>query len=398
MNQITKLLSLLILVSGLFVSSPLWANGTPVVEDCKVAGYDKGFYIQSCDGDFKLKINIQLQPQYQFLKMEGQDDVNTFSIRRARLIFSGHAFVPELSYYFNFEAYGGRDSTTREADIQTGPNLRDAYFNYELTKGFQIRMGQWKPLFSREELNSSAKLQFISHTIANETFTLARDLGLWLHGEVMDGKLEWGVAATNEGVTRNTTNSNNEFLFTGRAVWNAAGKIGYTESDVGNSEDMQLALGLAGAYNKPAAAAGLNQDSIIAGTGDFILFYRGFSFMGAGYYARNTTDSQNLFGFLGQTGYFLIPKKLEVAGRFASVIPTSAGVPNGYEIGGGINYFFKGHNVKLQADYSMLLNSPLVFGGAAAATNIVTGDPFNGAGFVQDQTDHRIRTQVSLYF
>ncbi len=92
-------------------------------------GYDKGLYIKTDDDQFKMVFNIQMQPQHQFVLMEGQGDTPTFQIRRARFVFGGHAFDPRFTYKFQFEALSGRVTTTREGVDMTGPNLREGYVN-----------------------------------------------------------------------------------------------------------------------------------------------------------------------------------------------------------------------------------------------------------------------------
>ncbi len=354
------------------------------------AGYDKGFYIKSDDGDFKIKTNIQLMPQYQFVSIEGQGKVNTFQIRKARIIWSGHAFYPDLTYKFQVEILGGRVSTATEGDGLTGPNLRDAWINYQFTDGIGLKAGQFKPSYNREELTSSSKLQFVDRSINNETFTLGRALGLTIHGKPFDKKMEYALYAVNDVTRRNGTNRNNEMDVGGRFVWNALGHHGYKMSDVKWHEDPALAFGVAGALGFPTTA----DPTMINASADVAFKYSGWSFHGEGNYQRDQTAKTNIIGFLGQVGYFLVPEHFEIAARGAGVIPKGGGT-NGYETGLTLNYFFKGHNLKIQSDYALLWNSALVLNGANAPSNVNRGGL---PGFVQNQNDHRARVQAQLYF
>lgn len=387
-----------ILLFLFFISLPnAFANGTPEaeVEKCKNAGYDKGFFIKSCDDKYKLKLNAFIQPAYQFVSVEGQQKSNTFQIRHARLFFSGNAFDPDLTYKVQYELFGGRPSTPRDADVMTGPNLRDAYLNYRVSDGFNIRAGQYKSAFSREELSSSVKLQFIDRSIANEVFTHARSLNLTFHGSFFEKELEYAIYVANDIARRNVTNFNNEIVFGGRLGWNALGHHGYTQSDVKGHEDLALSFGLAASLDRPFVAA--NDPTLIGSVFDVALMYRGFSFLGEFNYLRNQTASTNNFGFMGQAGYFIVPEHFEAALRGAAVIARGAAT-NGYETTAGLNYFFKGHNLKLQADYSLLWNSALSsWAGAVVAPNNInrTG---GAPGFNQNQNDHRARLQAHLYF
>lgn len=379
--------------SQLSSSTPA-APSAPPLDINKIVGYDKGLFIATEDEKFKMKFNVQLQPQYQFLAMKNQQDVNSFQLRRSRFTISGTAFNPNLSYKIESELASGRSNTTTEGVALTGFNLREAYVEYKINDHFQVRGGEFKVMNNREEFTSSTQFQFVDQSINNDVFTLSYDLGAAVLGKFgpMD-KIDYAVYVADEGNNRNVFDFNNEKLVGGRVTWNVLGAHGYTQSDVMDSHDPQLAIGAAGSWNKPGQAA---NNTMLGGTADVAFRYRGFSIIGEGNYARNSTAGLTVYGGLAQAGYFLIPKHLELAARGAAVIPAAAGVTNGYEVGGAFNYFFYGHNVKLQTDYAMLRNSPLTFGGGATAKNFMT----TGANptFTSGQTDHRIREQLQLYF
>ena len=59
----------------------------------------------------------------------------------------------------------------------------------------------------------------------------------------------------------------------------------------------------------------------------------------------------NVKGWYAQAGYFLIPKKLEAAFRWSELDPNDDVDHNDQrEIRGAINYYFSGHNLKIQGD------------------------------------------------
>jgi len=364
--------------------------------------------IATDDGDYSVQFNVQLQPQFQWLSIEGAGKNDSFQIRRGRVVLSGHAWKEALTYKFQFEAVSGGASIASSGQGLTGPNVRSAYLNYDFDNGIQIQVGQFKPYFNREQLTSSTELQFVDRSLTNEVFNFGRDLGLAIHGGVYDDALEYAIFASNDGANRNVLNNNQFLLIGGRFVWNAIGNHGYTLSDVGRSDEAQLAVGAAANYNQVSGPGGGNT-KLIAATGDVAFRYQGFSFLGEGHWLRNGTAGtgpQHTFGALGQVGYFLTDE-FEVVGRYAAVMIPSTGAFNsteGYEGGAGLNYFFAGHKVKLQTDYSLLINSALVKGsGAAGAAGVGTNAPRNvvtaaGApGFLVNRNDHRIRVQLSLY-
>lgn len=396
MKQISKIA---ILGSFLAAATFLW-TGTANAADCDNAGYKKGFYIQSCNGDFKTKINVQLQPQMQAVVIEGDDNnTNTFQIRRARLTFKGHAYSKDLTYKFQMEAAGGKDTNISEGNFNGNFSLRDAWVNYKFTDYFQLKVGQAKVAFNRDELTSSSKLQFATRSLLNEVFTHGRDMGLWIHGSAYDNVLNYNFYITNDGNSRNDTNLNTEPLVGLRLDFNIMGEHGFTQGDHNDSEDHNLTFGLA--TNFTGRQAGNEDDGWFGLTTDLAYRYSGFSFIGALAYGMNTADDLDMWAFSAQAGYFFVPEKFQVAARWAYVAPEST-ITNGQEFTFGAGYYFKGHKVKLQLDYTVFLNSALynpITGGTDNDADKLTGihnsfDP----GFNQDSTAHRVITQLQFVF
>ncbi|MBI3541437.1 MAG: hypothetical protein HY073_04805 [Deltaproteobacteria bacterium] len=331
-------------------------------------GYKDGLYIQTDEGDYLLKTRFFLQTQHQFLSLQGQGKTNGFQVRRARVLFLGNAFNPQLTYQFELEMASGTTSVVSKGAATTGPNLLDGYVNYDFNNGLEVKAGQFKVPFNMDELTPDTKEQFIDKSISNDVFRFGRDTGVNLHGRIFE-------------------------------KYNFLGDHGYTTSDPTDSQEPQLMTAVAANFNRGGTVAGPDQ-SLIATTADVVFRFHGFSSLSAGYYFRNQTATTSTYGFLEQAGYFLIPKQLEVVARGTGVLP-GAGVTKGYEAGGGLNYYFRGHNLKLLTDYAVLINSPLVLGLAGAAgTNGPTNIALTGAvpGFVQGQNDHRVRTQLQVFF
>jgi hypothetical protein len=85
--------------------------------------------------------------------------------------------------------------------------------------------------------------------------------------------------------------------------------------------------------------------------------YRGFTW-DSEYYVRSKDpesddagDTVNSDGFYTQAGYFVIPKKLELATRYSLLDPNND-LPEDFqrEYALGINYYFRGHRSKIQTD------------------------------------------------
>jgi phosphate-selective porin OprO and OprP len=351
--------------------------------------------LTSDDGKFRGAIGVKLQPQYQWLSVQNQGKAHTFQIRRMELHFKGHAFTDAMTYHFYLEGVGGLDTAASPGNALGGPTLRDAYMNYDFGHGIELKAGQFHVPYNRGELTSSGKLQFVDRGILNETFSHNRDLGVALHGLVWNDNVDYTIAIMNEGTNRNQTNPNKAFLLGARLLLHLMGYQGYSEGDSQDSETPNLAWGVAGNYNKVAGS------TVYAATTDLSFLYRGWSFRGEGHLFRNQTTSSSTYGFLGQTGYFLMPRRLELAARFAGVLPQTAGVTKGYETSVAMSYLFFGHGLKVVGDYSYLINSPITLGvGGAAGTNVPAAISTTGGapGFTQDQKDHRARLLWQLAF
>jgi hypothetical protein len=79
------------------------------------------------------------------------------------------------------------------------------------------------------------------------------------------------------------------------------------------------------------------------------------------------------FGFHAQAGYFFVPKKLQVAARFA-MVPYSGNKEddkfNDLELRGAFNYYFHGHQWKWATDFGITQRT-----GEDAAGKASTDDP-----------------------
>ena len=94
------------------------------------AGYDKGFFLESDDGNFEMKMKFRSQLR---LSVDNTDDKETgekntatdFNVRRFRIYWEGHAFRPWYNYVFQISA-----------DNNGNFVLRDAYFDAATIQGY----------------------------------------------------------------------------------------------------------------------------------------------------------------------------------------------------------------------------------------------------------------------
>lgn len=185
----------------------------------------------------------------------------------------------------------------------------------------------------------------------------------------------------------------NKVMFAGRLMWNIMGRPGYGEGDLVYSETPQMAIAGGYAYNPGINTSSnnafvgidlgnLNYRRQLAAFGngrqlgwgvvdystwslDSVFKYRGFSFQ-TEYYFKNITRHDksapclqtnagvctafapgllgNSQGWYAQSGYFLLPRKLELAGRYAYWDPdTNAAGDLVKEVNVALTYYVHGN-------------------------------------------------------
>jgi hypothetical protein len=97
------------------------------------------------------------------------------------------------------------------------------------------------------------------------------------------------------------------------------------------------------------------------------------------------------FGWQVQGGYMVVLRRVELAARYAEVDPNRAASDDrATELRGGINYHWKGHNLKLQTDVGRLTYEPNGPGRTSASRL--------PAAAGETVTDLQARVQLQLYF
>lgn len=349
------------------------------------SGWKKQFFLESDDGDYKLEFKGRLQVRYSLVNREnnatsvaGDDFANSFMVRRAYLTFTGNVFTKDLTY----------DLTVNATATAAGQVLEYGWFSYKFIDPFQLKAGLFKIPFNRQEITSSGKQQFVDRSLANERFNLDRSIGVIIHGTGMDKKIEYYLAGFNGRSTRLTQNVSNELGATLRVVWNPMGEYGYKESAIDNKDEVDMTVGVAGAFYHEEPTVLASQDRVLMGNMDFGLKYKRFSFQTEGF-MRSTAPGGGVssvtdIGYYAQAGYFLVPEHFEVALRASSLFDdigdnatTNVWVNNGsltnlggffdgvdeagdssneHEFSLALNYYIKNTNIKLQGQYSFVLD------------------------------------------
>jgi hypothetical protein len=365
------------------------STGTPLT-----VVYDKGFVLKPVDAEktpFSMKINSWFQARHSYFDSEGPTpDQNDFEFERTRLSFSGIALSPDLKYFFQFDA---DDNQTQRLD------LLDYFISYDighdqlgLAAGqMGIRVGRWKIPFNRSRHTSGLNLQFADRSMAGVFFDIDRSVGVSLYGKTVATcvPVNWELALTN-GIRTNGVRPNRvgdidrNPGISGRVYSDILGEWGSDyESDIAWHEELAVRLGAGFAFSREdipdgpvessrqrVVDSGARLTSILpagADAYDVTLFalsadfrYQGWS-LSTEYYFRNLTNFSGAavsdltdHGFLMQSGYFIVPKKLEAFGRWSRIVGDSgtlgASDQSADEVAGGIAWWIKGRNLKLSLD------------------------------------------------
>jgi len=320
----------------------------------------RGFTVTSKDKNYSLNLGSRFQFRYTFEDREPfvGDDRSSFRVRRAKIWFQGNAYRPWIGYKIQGNFDSGEDGEFE---------MEDYFINLAYFKEASLQFGQYKVPFNRQELTSSGSQQFVDRGITNDEFNFGRDLGVMVHGNLKDF-FHYQFGVHNGAGANDSANENNGHLFGVRALVTPLGRFDYySESDTGHSKTPGLGVGAAFMFNNKATsgpgisklASGFGKADVSNATVDLGFKWMGFSFLGD-YFWRKADPSApgakdaDSRGFLVQAGYFVLPKQLEIAGRFARINHdkdrSSSRIDHVSEGRGAINYFFQGHPLKLQLD------------------------------------------------
>ena len=339
---------------------------------------NQGFQLATDNGNYKAHVQARVQFRYS----TPFDDTPTnnvqlmdpatqaFQINRARLKIRGHAYRPYLKYYIQYELNRG--------------TLNDFSLMFEKWNWLKFKVGRGKVEYSRERLISSGNQSLADRSLINQYFTVDRQQGVTIYGNVGTDRLAnfsyWTSVLTGAGRAAEG-NPTNDLMYSGRLQWNFCGEEMLMEGS--DTEIHQKGIGsiavAAASYKGPYNVFSSDGGATIYNVPDSVTpFYdvnqvnfetaymkRGFSWQSETHLKiiddklNNTTS--NLAGTYVQAGYFFnqlfprFPEKMEIAGRYTVFTPeidTRDVVHNEYSL--AVNYFFKGHANKLTAEITRL--------------------------------------------
>ena len=318
------------------------------------------------------------------VEMQGDAVETNLLVRRARLKFEGVAINPKFQYKVEL-GLTNRDHGSPIPQTQNSARMiLDAVVQYEIGANTHLWFGQTKLPGNRERVISSAKLQFVDRSLLNSNYNIDRDMGLQLHQKFDLGTMRAkAIVSVSQGEGRNITTGNvGGFDYTGRLELLPLGaftsKGDYFGSDLKREETPKLALGLSYDYHDNASRSRGNTGSFLSQTrtlstifADMMFKYKGFSVMAE--YAVKSSDESPVFVDASDQEYhfvtgsalniqagYLLQSDWELAARFTSVTPEAVLAQEDvsmYTL--GISKYIDGHNLKVQSDFSMILEGEM---------------------------------------
>ena len=319
------------------------------------------------------------------VEMQGSEIETNLLVRRARLKFEGVAISPKFQYKVELGLTNRDHGSPIPQTKNSARMILDAVVKYEICANTHLWFGQTKLPGNRERVISSAKLQFVDRSLLNSNYNIDRDMGFQLHQKFDVGNMvAKAIVSISQGEGRNiTTGNDGGFDYTGRVELLPFGafssKGDYFGSDLKREAEPKLALGLTYDYNDQASRERGNTGSFLSQTrtlstifADMMFKYNGFSVMAE--YAIKSSDESPVFvdevdgleynfttgsALNFQLGY-LLQSDWELAARYTSVTPEYIQAEDDvsmYTL--GISKYIDGHNLKVQSDFSMVLEGQM---------------------------------------
>ncbi len=178
------------------------------------SGYKGGFFVQSADGNWKLKLNGQMQVRWSYnhapdgMAADASDEYG-FHVRRAKLKFSGNVIDPSWGYKITI--VNDRNKSEDVGDNNANTYLEDAWISKKMEDGWYFKVGQFKAPYLREEIVSSGAQLAVERSMINNQFTYgwAQGIELGTKSEDLWGRVWYGDGpnSLNQYSNDNSTNS-----------------------------------------------------------------------------------------------------------------------------------------------------------------------------------------------
>jgi len=324
------------------------------------------------DGKY-VKIGGRIQVQYHLENPDTGSDTDELFFRRLRPYIEGSLHEDWMGK-FQFDLGKAEDGD----EIA----IKDAYLQYKGFRNTKITIGNANFPFSRELLTSSKYQQLVERTFVGDHNhgTPDRNLGVHVTGH-NDGKTwTWGASLASASIDPDSKNNKLDFdtpvnrnsdfnegwMAGGRIDFHPQGGLKMSQGDF--ERETKSTIGIAGFHwandGDNNTKAGSDVDQVTGFEVSVALRAKGFSVdaeynvfdakladpgVTSGMYVDSETELEN---WTVEGGYMVVPGKLELVLGYES--QDADGYADAWTRKSvGLNYFFKKHDIKVQASYRM---------------------------------------------
>jgi phosphate-selective porin OprO/OprP len=279
-------------------------------------------------------------------------------VRRSRL-----SLIASFAEYFEARVDGefGAGTTTPTGGLRTQAN--EIYLNWSRFPAANVRVGQLKPAYSAELIAVEYKGPMAERSLGSERIGDNRQIGVSVFGELVPHRLNYAAMVANGTGANTSANDNSQFHYTAHASatvfdHKAAGRL-MLGAGVLHTRDT--------AVSKPGfdfdALAGGPLDQLFTGTrtgwGVDALWQAGLVEISSELLRMHFRPANRLPdpSFDGESwqltaALFLVPQKFQVAVRREHFDPNLSRRGDSTENWlVGLNYYFKGDDIRLLVDY-----------------------------------------------
>jgi len=330
-------------------------------------------YLMQLEWRVQSRYLTQTQNSVFYIEEEDSND-KSFNLQRFRLKVGGYAYKPYITYYFEYDFPSN--------------SLLNTVITVSKYKALQFKVGQWKIEYNTERYISSGKQQLVDRSVSNRYFTLDRQIGVMLLGDLFTGTLAsstYNIGVFN-GNGRMAQNDDGQYLFFARYQWNLwrrKMKMSYSDLSIVQKPEGFIAFAYVNntsRYTSFSTSGGghlpgyseedgqnyqLNQYNL-----ELMFKYKGLSLTSENHIKNidnlKTHESSQIIGGYAMAGYFFhqlipfVPEPLEIITRFALINNKTFCSKNINEYIIGANWFFSGHRNKLSVDVSYIENQDFV--------------------------------------
>jgi phosphate-selective porin OprO and OprP len=323
-----------------------------------------GAAVQGAAGEATLTVGGLLQVQFESGDRGDSRFPNgndRFLLRRARLNATG-TFKEDFDFRLELDLAGSLASASG-----LRAQLTDGYVNWNHYRFANVRAGQFKTPFGFEQLYGDPRLLTIERSLVNDRLTLGRQLGAQVGGDLLDKRVSYAAGAFNGSGVNTSANDNDSLLSAGRLAvvpWKGriAGRTGSwgVGGNAFRSSDTAVSLPDLNFDSTPATA---DKDNLFTGTrhgfGADSQFEAGplslwVEYLRVRFEPANGRPAPafDAGGWYVQGACFVLPERLQVVAKYETFDPWREAPGDAVSTDtAGLNYYVKGHDLKLMLDY-----------------------------------------------